>query len=367
MLVNQSQTSVVSPYSYGNIYSANGGMKIPAAGGPEVMDQVRKFNPVSMSDRKIGHATILEYDFNKGDEIPLSGSQRLVAYSEKYGLIDSHLSFPEDVDIHFMGDGWLKMHFRLDGHSTDKWIDGSVSETSGPSITISSQPVDTVSTQTSHSSSDWRTVTLWFRPEVLQGFSEADETVLPKALWPLASGSRRFSYRSVHSLDPLTRSVLNEIQATDLQGGLRSMYLEAKTLELLSLTLGNMSKSKEYDKGPCPLSSQDVENLHEARDILITEFADPPTLYELGRRVGLNRRKLAQGFKHLFCITVYDYCVKLRMDEARRLILNKRMCVSNTAYEVGYSDPSSFTKAFKKHFGVLPRDAVANLNSMSRH
>ena len=46
----------------------------------------------------------------------------------------------------------------------------------------------------------------------------------------------------------------------------------------------------------CP---QDIEQLHRAKDILVQQAKMPPTLVELARMVGVNERKLKQGFRQL--------------------------------------------------------------------
>lgn len=49
-----------------------------------------------------------------------------------------------------------------------------------------------------------------------------------------------------------------------------------------------------------------------------------------------------------------QYFIQLRMDEARRLLLNSQMSIIDIALEVGYSSPSHFAHLFKRHAGVTP-------------
>jgi AraC family transcriptional regulator len=49
-----------------------------------------------------------------------------------------------------------------------------------------------------------------------------------------------------------------------------------------------------------------------------------------------------------------QYFIQLRLDEARRLLLNSDMSVIEIALEVGYSSPSHFAHLFKRHAGVTP-------------
>jgi AraC family transcriptional regulator, transcriptional activator of the genes for pyochelin and ferripyochelin receptors len=43
------------------------------------------------------------------------------------------------------------------------------------------------------------------------------------------------------------------------------------------------------------------------------------------------------------------------MEAARQLLVSGQMTVSEVTYHIGYSNVSSFSEAFKKHFGYLPR------------
>jgi len=50
------------------------------------------------------------------------------------------------------------------------------------------------------------------------------------------------------------------------------------------------------------------------------------------------------------------YVTRLRLDQSATLILHSGLSISDIAYKVGYDVPSSFNKAFKKRFGVVPSE-----------
>jgi AraC-like DNA-binding protein len=102
------------------------------------------------------------------------------------------------------------------------------------------------------------------------------------------------------------------------------------------------------------LSKQDLANLHSARSILDTQYADAPTIIQLARKVGVNKQKLTRGFKYIFGLTVYDYLLSVRMARARTLLLETELSITQIALEVGYEYAGNFTTAFKRYFGVPP-------------
>ena len=135
----------------------------------------------------------------------------------------------------------------------------------------------------------------------------------------------------------------------------RRLFMESKVLELITLyvqglaLLGNRSPAAWATHIP----PKDRDRLYAARDILLKDLSDPPTIAALARRVGLNECKLKQMFKGGFQTTIYGFVQKERMRRAKTL-LEEGMTVSQTASALGYVNFSHFAAAFQKHYGVLP-------------
>ncbi len=75
----------------------------------------------------------------------------------------------------------------------------------------------------------------------------------------------------------------------------------------------------------------------------------------------MSESKLQKLFKGVFGITIYQYALKVRIEEAKRMIESKRFSVSEVGYEIGYTNLSHFTAAFKKHVGTNPKQYLLNL------
>ena len=90
------------------------------------------------------------------------------------------------------------------------------------------------------------------------------------------------------------------------------------------------------------------------------ELAGPQIGY-LARQVGINRNKLAVGFKHVFGVTVGEFDRQLRLAHARTLLERDGLSVGHVANLAGYADPGSFSKAFKIAYGVLPSELRATI------
>ena len=94
--------------------------------------------------------------------------------------------------------------------------------------------------------------------------------------------------------------------------------------------------------------------IDDAVDILKAEWSDPPTIATLARRVGLNECYLKAGFRRRTGQSIGEFVRALRMENALELIESGQASILQAALAVGYSNPSHFSTAFKRHHGRLP-------------
>ena len=76
----------------------------------------------------------------------------------------------------------------------------------------------------------------------------------------------------------------------------------------------------------------------------------------LARQVGLNDYKLKLGFRQMLGTTVFGYLHQCRMEQARHLLATKDVTVTEVVRAVGYSNRGHFAAAFKRKYGVTPRE-----------
>ena len=80
------------------------------------------------------------------------------------------------------------------------------------------------------------------------------------------------------------------------------------------------------------------------------------TIDMLCAEVGISRANLHRKMKAMTGITATDFMRNIRMEQAARLLLEKKVNITQVAYSVGYSTLPYFSTAFKKHFGVTPTE-----------
>ncbi|MCW5258003.1 AraC family transcriptional regulator [Verminephrobacter aporrectodeae subsp. tuberculatae] len=130
-----------------------------------------------------------------------------------------------------------------------------------------------------------------------------------------------------------------------------SLLVHSSALEFLAWHLKSL-QPESAETGVCP---REHRQLLAARERLLSDLSQPPTIEQLARETGLNQLKIKRGFKILFGISVYALFQRERMERARHLM--QRHNVTETASLLGYSNLSHFSAAFRKQFGILPSTA----------
>ncbi len=144
-------------------------------------------------------------------------------------------------------------------------------------------------------------------------------------------------------------TILDQIANSHLMGTGSDAYVDAKVLELLTLCFSQPYREqapfKEYDK------------IQEAALILTSDIHNPPSIRTLALRVGVNEKKLKQGFKIVFNNTVYGYLFDYKMQLAKNYLQDTKKPIAEIALQCGYNYPSHFCTAFKRKFGVSPNES----------
>ncbi len=102
---------------------------------------------------------------------------------------------------------------------------------------------------------------------------------------------------------------------------------------------------------------------HIARAIerLRHEFDQPLHIEELARELGMSVSALHHHFKAVTALSPLQFQKRLRLQEARRLMLGEDFDAASAAYRVGYQDASHFNREYKSLFGLPPMRDVQRL------
>ncbi|MDM9382400.1 AraC family transcriptional regulator [Chlorogloeopsis sp. ULAP01] len=202
----------------------------------------------------------------------------------------------------------------------------------------------------------------FFKALVGVGTASVEENrfdLLPLDLQRMLNGDESVPFSLLQNTTPTMQLVLEQILNCPYQGLTKQLYLESKSLEILALYLDLVTAEPQKSKLPVKLQLDDIDRIHQAKDILLQNAQHPPSLLELARKVGMNDCTLKRGFRQVFGTTVFGYLHDYRMHRARQLLEAQTMSVQEVARAVGYVSSTSFHTAFRKKFGTNPGTYLA--------
>ncbi|NEZ61549.1 AraC family transcriptional regulator [Leptolyngbyaceae cyanobacterium CCMR0082] len=197
--------------------------------------------------------------------------------------------------------------------------------------------------------------------EVITGISTlkalvADQTdQISGDLQTILQGQRTTPLSSIQTMPQAVFQAAEQILNCPYQGVTRRLYLEGRALELIALQLPLSRSVDSSTQFQSPLKSDEVDRIHYAKEVLLSNLVNPPSLIELAQQVGLNDYKLKRGFRQVFGTTAFGCLYHHRMERARTLLEANYSTVTEVAQAVGYTSATSFSAAFKKKFGMSPR------------
>jgi AraC-like DNA-binding protein len=203
-------------------------------------------------------------------------------------------------------------------------------------------------------------VTLAFLGDYLDRFISDPSTV--RALPPLQVFREAPEESLVQSfpLDHQLNLITSNIVSLNAHDAVYVALAKAKADELISNALDRLlTGSHDTEGSPVKLRSKDREAIKLARDILIANLAEPPGIRELCAAVGVNRNKLHYGFKEEFGMPPAHYLEEHRLEQAYISLRDTDELIYRIAADVGYTSQSSFSTAFKRKYGITPKEARA--------
>ena len=96
------------------------------------------------------------------------------------------------------------------------------------------------------------------------------------------------------------------------------------------------------------------------------EFDQPLRIDDIARELGMSVSGFHHHFKAVTAMSPLQFQKRLRLQEARRLMLGEHLDAASTAYRVGYDDASHFNREYKRLYGLPPMRDVERLREAAR-
>ena len=177
----------------------------------------------------------------------------------------------------------------------------------------------------------------------------------------LSEENKDLKYYKENDISPSMAIVLSQLFHYNLNPSIKNLYYKGKGYELLSLYF-NRSEDPNAEQCPFLIDEENVLKIKKAKEIIISNMAEPPGLEELSEQVDLSLKKLKMGFKQIYGDTVYGFLFDYKMDYARQLLDSGSYNVNEVGLKIGYSTGSHFIAAFKKKFATTPKKYLMSIN-----
>jgi ligand-binding sensor domain-containing protein/signal transduction histidine kinase/DNA-binding response OmpR family regulator len=123
------------------------------------------------------------------------------------------------------------------------------------------------------------------------------------------------------------------------------------------------SKTDNKQTAGPSITDIDKEFLKKAKEIILENLSNPQFDVEsFGEMLKMNRRQLTRKLKAITNQTPNEYITTVRFWKAAELLLAGGLNISQVGYQVGFSEPTHFTRAFTKVYGKSPRKYVADIS-----
>ena len=146
---------------------------------------------------------------------------------------------------------------------------------------------------------------------------------------------------------PLVEKILDTNELTFANEIKRVGYL----FEILSMLIEVQSAGKR-EKNQYDYSS---DTYVEYALYYINNNYDHIMVHDIANYIGINRSYLASIFKKKLGISPQEYLVSFRLKKSAEMLTNTTMSIQEIAEKVGYENPLTFSKMFKKSYGVSPK------------
>ena len=155
-----------------------------------------------------------------------------------------------------------------------------------------------------------------------------------------------FCYGKSNSQINILTSQIENIEITNIN---EYFQFKMKILQLLFMILEIQIKSLENIMLNNEKITKKIKSILKKYSI-----EEMPSMKEISGIMGLSNYQIQSSFKNIEGLSVSQYIRKKKMEYAKKLLKTTDINILDIAIEIGYENPSKFSIAFKKIFGILP-------------
>ncbi|MBS2212482.1 helix-turn-helix transcriptional regulator [Carboxylicivirga mesophila] len=149
--------------------------------------------------------------------------------------------------------------------------------------------------------------------------------------------------------------VLHQLRSYQADNLFTKGYRINKAEELIMLTLEQILRDISNKKNDTNfIHEDDLQTIIEVEKILLESQDESIKIIDIANQLSIGIRKLQRLFKAYHGTDMTSYRKQVRMEQARQMIMQQNLSITEVCYKTGYTSVSHFSKIFKDHFGTSP-------------
>lgn len=216
-----------------------------------------------------------------------------------------------------------------------------------PSVLIATSRINTDDVISIHTNT--ATINIEVDAKYLKGLFDSSEK--SPILQSLLQNTQPLLFEQI--IYPSLQKIVDEMIWEQVDETFELFFLRIKAEELICRLL--MELKKRDEKHLYALNIQDIEAIYKVKEQMLEHLGTPPVISELAMGAGMSPTKLKRLFRQIFGNSIFSYYQGYRMKEAALLLREKKLSVSDVGYRLGFTNLSHFSRVFKEHTGVRPK------------
>lgn len=143
---------------------------------------------------------------------------------------------------------------------------------------------------------------------------------------------------------------LKELSSIHSFGFAENFYSISLMYKLFSKLLSGVQK-----QDTSRISYMANEYVETVKSYIRNNYQNSVTISNIAKMIGIDRTYLFTLFKKNTGKSIQRYLIDYRLEKAADLLTTSKLPVLETAFSVGYTDQFTFSKAFKKKYGLSPK------------
>lgn len=146
--------------------------------------------------------------------------------------------------------------------------------------------------------------------------------------------------------------LVQEDYLESMDSAVNILRLHSSVIELISVLAEHFLSRERLQVTDIPQSQ--IRIAYEVSNYLENHLHNKVKIEEIAKELNIHRSYLSQCFKRTYGMSPSDYLLRIRIREARRLLLETEISIENLSQELSFSSAGHFSRTFRSIMGLSP-------------